>query len=137
MVTLVDTNVLIDLAVRDAEWRVWSHARLSSAREHGAIVINPVIYSEFSYRYTDPEEVEAVLDPEAFRREGLPWPAAFAAAQAFRRYREAGGKRDRVLPDFLIGAHAAIRGYDLLTRDTGRYATYFPTVSLITPESHP
>jgi len=137
MATLVDTNVLIDLAARDPDWLVWSRSKLMRAWETGAVIINPIIYSEFSYRYTDIDEVDAVLDRDAFRREGLPWTAAFAAAQAFRRYRIAGGGQDRVLPDFLIGAHAAIRGYVLLTRDTARYRTYFPTVDLITPETHP
>lgn len=137
MPTLVDTNVLIDVAVRDETWLAWSRKALSRAWEAGAVIINPIIYSEFSYRYDDPEEVERLLDHEAFRRESLPWMAAFAAAQAFRKYRQAGGARDRVLPDFLIGAHAAVRGYALLTRDSGRYSTYFPTVDLITPGTHP
>lgn len=137
MATLVDTNVLIDLAARDPDWLAWSRMKLMQAWQAGAVIINPVIYSEFSYRYTDLDEVDAILDRDAFRRESLPWTAAFAAAQAFRHYRAAGGGRDRVLPDFLIGAHAAIGGYFLLTRDTARYRTYFPTVELITPETHP
>ncbi|MGN6551023.1 MAG: type II toxin-antitoxin system VapC family toxin [Pararhizobium sp.] len=137
MAILVDTNVLIDVAARDPDWLGWSRRRLAKAWEAGAVVINPIIYSEFSYRYGNIDAVDAVLDRDAFRREALPWRAAFAAAQAFRRYRRSGGGRETVLPDFLIGAHAAIRGYGLLTRDTRRYRTYFPMVELITPETHP
>lgn len=137
MPTLVDTNVLIDVAVRDPAWLAWSRGQLRQAWQKGAVVINPIIYSEFSYRYDDPDEVDALLDRDAFRRESIPWAAAFAAAQAFRIYRQAGGRRDRVLPDFIIGAHAVIRGYALITRDTTRYRTYFPTVELVTPETHP
>jgi predicted nucleic acid-binding protein len=103
----------------------------------GALVINPVIYAEFSVRYGSPEEVEYLLPEDDFRRENLPWTAAFAAGAAFRKYRQTGGGRERVLPDFLIGAHAVVRGYSILTRDPKGYRSYFPTVELITPETHP
>ena len=137
MATLVDTNILIDVAVRDQQWLGWSRKALSLARKDGPLVINQVIYSEFSVRYTSPDEVETLLPTEAFIREGLPWLAAFAAGTAFRRYRSHGGTRNRVLPDFLIGAHAAIGGHRILTRDPTCYRKYFPTVDLITPETHP
>ena len=137
MATLVDTNVLVDLAVRDPVWHDWSLSQLLAASRRGSVVINQIIYSEFSYRYDRPEEVEALLPEPEFVREGLPWPAGFAAAQAFRLYRAGGGRRERVLPDFFIGAHAVVRGYPILTRDPTGYRTYFPTVELITPETHP
>lgn len=137
MATLVDTNVLVDVAVRDPTWLDWSRSALSKAERAGPLVINPVIFAEFSMRYERPEEVEALLPQEYFAREGLPWAAAFAAGAAFRKYRKAGGGRDRVLPGFLIGAHAVIRDYAIVTRDPGDYRSYFPTVQLITPEAHP
>lgn len=135
--TLVDTNVLVDLAVRDTDWLEWSRVQLLAAMTQGRLVINQIIFSEFSYRYDDIDTVEALLPRSEFIREGLPWSAAFAASYAFRRYRSSGGRRERVLPDFLIGAHAAIRGYRLLTRDPSGYRTYFPDVELITPDTHP
>lgn len=137
MATLVDTNVLVDLAVRDPRWHRWSSDQLAAAGRRGAVVINQIVYSEFSYRYDDPDAVEALLPESAFLREGLPFAAAFAAAQAFRLYRTLGGRKERMLPDFLIGAHAAVRGYPILTRDPSGYRSYFPTVELITPETHP
>lgn len=137
MATLVDTNVLVDIAVRDQTWSVWSKTQLVAAAKRGAIVINPVIYSEFSVRYQRMEEVDTLLPEPEYSRENLPWAAAFAAGVAFRKYRQAGGGRARVLPDFLIGAHAAIRGHTILTRDPKGYKSYFPSVELITPETHP
>ena len=137
MTTMIDTNVLVDLAVRDETWLSWSRTQLLLAMRRGGVVINQIIYSEFSYRYDDVDEVEALLPRAEFVRENLPWNAAFAAAYAFRLYRAAGGRRERTLPDFFIGAHAAIRGYTLLTRDPAGYRTYFPMVALITPETHP
>jgi predicted nucleic acid-binding protein len=137
MAVLVDTNVLVDIAVRDPLWLEWSRNALAKLAGRVPLTINPIIYAEFSVRYDDIDEVEALLPPEEFRREGLPWAAAFAAGAAFRRYRAAGGGRERVLPDFLIGAHALIRGHAILTRDPRGYRTYFPDVPLITPETHP
>lgn len=135
MAVLVDTNVLVDVAVRDRVWLEWSRRRLAEGM--GALIINPIIYAEFSLRYESPEEVEYLLPESDFHRENLPWTAAFAAGAAFRKYRRSGGGRDRVLPDFLIGAHAVVRGYSILTRDPKGYRSYFPTVELITPETHP
>jgi predicted nucleic acid-binding protein len=137
MATLVDTNVLVDVAVRDPTWLCWSRSALTKAERAGPLVVNPAIFAEFSVRYKTLDEVEALLPQESFKREGFPWSAAFAAGAAFRRYRQAGGGRDRVLPDFLIGAHAVIRDYTILTRDPKGYRSYFPTVTLITPETHP
>ncbi|MBR0558170.1 type II toxin-antitoxin system VapC family toxin [Ciceribacter sp. L1K23] len=137
MATLIDTNVLVDIAVRDPKWLDWSRSAVSRAATTDTLIINPVIYAEFSVRYDDIEAVDELLPPSEFRREGVPWDAAFAAGVAFRRYRLAGGRRDRVLPDFLIGAHAAIRGYTILTRDPRGYRTYFPMVDVISPDTHP
>jgi predicted nucleic acid-binding protein len=135
MAVLVDTNVLVDVAVRDQNWLAWSRKQMAAAE--GSLVINPVIYAEFSVRYSSPEEVDYLLPEGDFRRENLPWTAAFAAGAAFRKYRQSGGGRERVLPDFLIGAHAVVRGYSILTRDARGYRSYFPSVALITPETHP
>lgn len=137
MATLIDTNVLIDIARRDPLWFDWSRRRAIEAAKGGPVLVNQVIYSEFSYRFDSIEEVDAALDRDGFRRENLPWEAAFAAAQAFRLYRAGGGRRDRVLPDFLIGAHAAIRGYTILTRDPAGYRAWFPTVDIVAPDTHP
>ncbi|MGB3390477.1 MAG: type II toxin-antitoxin system VapC family toxin [Pseudaminobacter sp.] len=137
MATLIDTNVLIDIAARDPVWLRWSRLKLEQARKNGSVLINQVIYSEFSIRYQTPEEVDSALPADEFRREGLPWHAAFAAAKAFALYRRRGGSREKVLPDFLIGAHAAIRGYTLLTRDPSGYRTYFPGLDIIAPDTHP
>lgn len=137
MVTIVDTNVLVDLTLAGSSWHSWSRGQVVSAFKRGPVVINPIIYAEFSFRYEDIEEVERLLPQDEFRRENLPWPAAFAAAAAFRVYRASGGGREHILPDFLIGAHAAIRGYSVLTRDTKGYRSYFPSLDLITPETHP
>ncbi|MBB2686187.1 type II toxin-antitoxin system VapC family toxin [Rhizobium sophoriradicis] len=136
MATLVDTNILVDLAVVSSDWHGWSRQKMLDVFREGPVLINPIIYSEFSVRYGDVDEVDRLLPQDEFRRENLPWPAAFAAAQAFRLYRRAGGERERILPDFLIGAHAAIRGYRILTRDPSGYRSYFPSVELITPETH-
>jgi len=136
MPVLVDTNVLIDIAYRDPRWQAWSERQITQQFDEG-LVINPVIFAEFSYRYDDLDEVDAVLDPGEFMREHLPWEAAFAAGRAFRVYRERGGARETVLPDFLIGAHAMVRDYAILTRDPDGYRTYFPTVQLISPDTHP
>lgn len=137
MATLVDTNILVDLAVAGSDWHGWARRKMLDVFKDGPVIINPIIYSEFSVRYDDMDEVDQLLPQDQFRRENLPWPAAFAAAQAFRLYRRAGGGRERILPNFLIGAHAAIRGYKILTRDPSGYRSYFPSVELITPESDP
>jgi predicted nucleic acid-binding protein len=135
--TLVDTNVLIDIAVRDPKWLQWSRRRLREARERGSVVINQIVLAEFSMRYESLEAMDEALSPDEFRRESLPWAAAFAASRAFRVYRLSGGRREKILPDFFIGAHAAIRGYTVLTRDIAGYRTYFPSLEIISPETNP
>lgn len=136
MGTLVDTNVLIDIAYRDPVWRDWSSRSLIDNLA-GGLVINPVIFAEFCYRFSAMDEALAALDAHEFVRESLPWESAFAAGQAFRVYRKRGGVRERTLPDFFIGAHALLRGYTILTRDPTGFQPYFPMVPLITPQSHP
>lgn len=137
MATLVDTNVLIDIAVRDPVWSRWSQSKMTTALKQGSLVINQIIYAEFSMRYQTIDDVEIALPEDEFRREGLPFEAAFAASRAFSIYRQLGGPREKVMPDFLIGAHAVIRGYPIITRDPAGFRKYFPDVELITPDTHP
>lgn len=132
--TLVDSNVLLDILTEDARWGDWSTDALADAAEAGPLVINPVVYSEVSVRFTSVEALEEALPASDFRREPIPWAAAFLAGKVFLDYRRNKGTRATSLPDFFIGAHAAVGGLDLLTRDIGRYRTYFPTVSLIAPD---
>jgi hypothetical protein len=131
--TLVDTNVLFDYLNEDEEWFDWSSAMLGEAAERGTVAINPIIYAEVSVRYDRIDDVEAALPAEFFVRSQLPWEAAFLAAKCFERYRKRGGARRSPLPDFFIGAHAAITGMTLLTRDARRYRTYFPKLRIIAP----
>ena len=130
---LVDSNVLLDVATGDPRWSDWSASALESAAEDSVLVINPIVYAEVSAGYAKVEELEASLPASHFRRDPLPYEAAFLAGKAFLRYRKRGGVRRSPLPDFYIGAHAAIAGFRLLTRDGARYRTYFPTVRLIAP----
>jgi hypothetical protein len=132
--TLVDSNVLIDILSRDSEWGDWSNAAVQRVGADGPLVINEVIYAEVSTRYSSLEVFERELPADDFQREHTPWPAAFLAGKAFVEYKRRGGRRRSPLPDFFIGAHAAIAGLRLLTRDPGRYRTYFPTLELIAPE---
>jgi predicted nucleic acid-binding protein len=114
-----------------------SRRQLVEWRNQTDLVINPIIYAEASVRFEVAEDFEQMIVDAGFRREGLPWTAAFAAGKAHREYRSRGGSRSGTLPDFFIGAHAAARGYALLTRDPRRYRIYFPAVELIAPDSHP
>lgn len=131
--TLVDTNVLFDFLSRDDEWFDWSASMIEDAANRGDVVINPIIYAEVSVRYDRIEDVDAALPAEYFARAPLPWDAAFLAAKCFARYRRRGGARSSPLPDFFIGAHAAVSGMALLTRDATRYRTYFPKLTIIAP----
>jgi hypothetical protein len=132
---LVDSNVILDLATEDPQWCGWSSEMLARCADEAELVIDPLIYSEVSIGFETIEEVEDVLPREAFRREHLPWEAAFLAGKCFLKYRRAGGERRSPLPDFYIGAHAAVRGYRLLSRDARRYRTYFPGLDLLAPDS--
>jgi len=132
--TLVDSNVLLDLFTSDPTWCAWSFDKIAEAGDRGPLLINHVVYAEVSVRFTQFEELEDALGKEVFLRAELPWTAAFLAGKCYRDYRSRGGTKTSPLPDFFIGAHAAVMKLPLLTRDTARYRTYFPTVELITPE---
>jgi predicted nucleic acid-binding protein len=131
--TLVDTNVLLDLVTDDPDWAAWSLARLEGVALAGPVLINDVIYAETSIRYSRIEDLDAMLAEAKIELAPIPRPALFLAGKAFQQYRRAGGIRSGVLPDFFIGAHAAVEGWPLLTRDTGRYRGYFPKLTLIDP----
>lgn len=131
---LVDTNVLLDVATNDSRWADWSVRQLEVAGTRGRLVVNDITYAELSVRFTRIEAVDAFMSEGGFELEATPRVALFLAGKAFAAYRARGGTRTGVLPDFLIGAHAAVTGYDLLTRDVGRYRTYYPSLRLITPE---
>ena len=130
---LVDSNIILDVATQDPVWAERSAKRLAMEAEHAQLVINPIIFAEVSVGYQKIEELEASLPPELFRRENLPWEAAFLAGKCFLAYRRRGGKRTATLPDFYIGAHAALAGYRLLTRDVARYRTYYPGLEILVP----
>ncbi len=131
--TLVDTNVLLDLVTNDQNWADWSEAQLDQASLAGPIAINDVIYAEMSGRFDQIELLDRMLEEMAIEVVRAPRSALFLAGKAFRQYRASGGVRTGVLLDFFIGAHAAVTGWSLLTRDARRYRGYFPTISLIAP----
>ena len=131
--TLVDTNILFDLATHDSEWAVWSLKAIQDVAVDGPIYINAIIYAELSARYEQPGHVDEFAEIAGVQLLDIPRKAAFLAAKAFGRYREAGGTRTGVLSDFFIGAHAAALDIPILTRDVRRYRTYFPDVRLIAP----
>lgn len=137
MPTLVDTNVLIDLFDAGSPWEDWSTRAIERMRSEGPIVINQIIYAEMAAGFALEADIDSALSPSRFVREELPWEAAFAAGHAFVAYRRDGGPKRSPLPDFYIGAHAAIRGYRLLTRDVGRYRAYFPLLRIVSPDTHP
>jgi predicted nucleic acid-binding protein len=130
---LVDSNVILDVATEDPVWNAWSSATLARVAEHAVLVVNPIIYAEVSVGYARIEDLEAALPGALFRRDALPWEAAFLAGKAFLAYRKREGRRRSRLPDFYIGAHAAIARFRVLTRDARRYSQYFPTLQLIAP----
>jgi predicted nucleic acid-binding protein len=127
---LVDSNVIIDIVRQEARWVEWSVDALSRFE---AASVNPIIYAELCYQHTSPDEVDNLLRSLSLGYHELPREALYLASQAFRKYRKIGGQKTSPLPDFFIGAHAAAMGVPLITRDVGRYQTYFPTVPLICP----
>lgn len=131
---IVDSNVLIDVMTDDPTWGDWSSHSLERAADEAMLVINALIYAEVSIGLDSIELLEEALPHDLYRREQLPFEAAFLAGKAFRRYRAAGGTRRSPLPDFYVGAHAAVAGHRLLTRDAARYRTYFPSLKLIAPD---
>jgi predicted nucleic acid-binding protein len=128
---LVDSNVLLDVISSDPIWSVWSASALAEAAEYATLVINPIVYAEVSITFSTIEALDAALPTNLYQREPLPWEAGFLAGKCFIRYRRLGGSRTSPLPDFYIGAHAAVRHLALLTRDAARYRTYFPGVILL------
>jgi len=132
--TLVDSNVLLDILTRQDEWLDWSTDAMERAADQGPLVINPIIFSEVSVGFSRIEDVDEALSPDYFVRSPLPWSAAFLAGKCFLRYRRRGGEKRSPMPDFYIGAHAAVSKFRLLTRDAARYRGYFPTVELLSPE---
>ncbi len=133
MSTLVDTNVLLDVATRDPVWADWSLNQLDAAAIRGPIFINDTIYAELSVRYARVEDIDAFIDIAGLTHQTMPRAALFLAGKVFQAYRSAGGARTGVLPDFFIGAHAAVEALPLLTRDVQRYRSYFPKLTLIAP----
>lgn len=131
--TLVDTNVLLDVATKDPSWSLWSLRALQKASLRGSLLINGVIYAELSVRYEQMEDLDEFLAQAETDFVEIPKAAFFLAAKALRQYKASGGPRDTILPDFFIGAHAATLGVPLITRDVRRYRTYFPDLMLITP----
>ena len=135
--TLIDTNVFLDVVEERPEWFSWATRRVLEARRGGNVVVNPVVYAEASTPYVDESAFARFIDSAGFVTEDLPFDCAFRAGKAHFEYRNRGGIRTSTLPDFFIGAHAALKGYKLLTRDAGRFRTYFGTLDIIAPDTHP
>jgi len=133
--TLVDSNVLLDVVTDGQIWADWSQGQLERAALEGPLVINSVVYAEISTRYATVDAVDSMLRDLNIDVVTISRPALFLAGKAYLQYRSAGGMRTGVLADFFIGAHAAVEELPLLTRDVRRYRHYFPTVVLIAPES--
>jgi predicted nucleic acid-binding protein len=137
MNVLVDSSVLLDTFTEDSKWFEWSALALARAAETSRLLVNPVIYAEISVRFDRIEDLDDALPLDRFAREPLPYDAAFLAGKVFLRYRRRGGQRSSPLPDFFIGAHAAVAGHRLLTRDPARFRSYFPKLDLISPDRPP
>jgi predicted nucleic acid-binding protein len=131
---LVDSNAIIGVLTKDPSWQAWSEAALSDAADNDDLAINPIIYAEIASGFATIGDLDRNLGSDAFRRLALPYQAGFVAGRAFLEYRRRGGIRTSPLPDFYIGAHAAVSGLGLLTRDARRYAGYFPKLRLIAPK---
>jgi hypothetical protein len=132
--TMVDSNVLLDVLTEDPAWFEWSSRSLQECAEDHILVINPIIYAEVSIGFDRIEDLDAAMPESMVERRPIPLEAAFLAGKCFLKYRERGGRRQSTLPDFFIGAHAAVERMRLLTRDASRYRTYFPKLKLICPE---
>lgn len=133
---LVDTNVLVDVLEDDPQWADWSIHQLRTQAKVHRLCVNPIIYAEMSTTFSSVEVLDQTMDALGLAMLDIPRAALFLAGKAFLRYRQLGGVKLNVLGDFFIGAHAAVAGLPILTRDTRRYASYFPNVRLISPESH-
>ncbi len=135
--TLIDTNILIDVLESREPFLGWVQRAFARLSEKGPLIINQIIYCEASVPYQSSVLFEAVVGGGWMKREDLPWEAAFRAGKAFEIYRRKGGAKQSALPDFFIGAHAAVKGHRLLTRDAARFRTYFPELEIIAPDTHP
>jgi len=135
MTVLVDSNVILDVLTENSQWADWSSNALAEASDRARVVINQIVFAEVSPRFETIAALEIALPPDLFIREQIPFEAAFLAGKAFLLYRSRGGERRSPIADFYIGAHAAVAGYRLLTRDATRYRTYFPRLTLITPDA--
>ena len=134
-VILIDSCVVADLAEPDSAWFEWSAVTLEQLDQNNTFVINPMIYAECSVEFERIEAVEALFKHLGFESKPIPKEALFLAGKAFLQYKKRKGRKTNVLPDFFIGPHAAVSGYQLITRDKGRFSTYFPSVKLIMPET--
>jgi predicted nucleic acid-binding protein len=132
-VTLIDTNILIDILSSDPNWQTWSASALRRQSQHGLLLINEIVYAELAGRYASQKALDAAIDELELHLEWLPKSALYIAGQTLSDYRRAGGTRTSILADFFIGAHAAATKIPILTRDTARYRSYFPDVELIAP----
>lgn len=130
----VDSNVLLDVLTDDPQWFEWSAAQLDRCAEDSRLCINPLIYAEVSVGFNRVEELNEAVPAAVFAREELPWDARFLAGKAYKQYRRRSGSKRSPLADSYIGAHAAIVGAALLTRDAVRCRTYFPTLEIIAPD---
>jgi len=133
LMVLIDTNVLLDVLENDAKWAPWSQGQLDAAAATDSLAINPIIYSELSMAFARIEELDTVIEEAFLNIEAIPKEALFLAGKVFLTYRKSKGTKHNVLPDFFIGAHAAVMQWPILTRDVGRYRTHFPSVELIAP----
>ena len=131
---MIDSNVLLDVITEDPQWFAWSSEMLAKVADDHVLALNPIGYAEISLRFERIEELAALIAESGIERRPLPWEAAFLAGKCFLRYRQLGGKRQSTLPDFFIGAHAAIERMTLVTRDAARYRTYFPKLQVISPD---
>lgn len=132
---LVDTNVLIDMVEGDPRWHEWSVRQMRHQSRVHELAINPVIYAELSLAFDSVRALDSIVEGMGLIVQELPRPALFLAGRAFLRYRREGGSKSNVLPDFFIGAHAAVQGWNILTRDARRYRNYFPTVTVVSPDA--
>ena len=130
---LVDTNVLVDVLQDDPQWAEWSIKQLRAQANIRQLTINPVIYAEISLSFSTLEALNSAVVTLKLAFREIPRPALFLAAKAYAKYRQRGGNKLQVLPDFFIGAHAAVEGWPLLTRDASRFRTYFPTLEVLAP----
>jgi predicted nucleic acid-binding protein len=129
---LVDSNIILDIFTGDPAWSDWSSQALRDAADNNRVAINPIIFAEISVRFSRIEDADAAL-PSILERESIPYEAAFLAGKVYSTYRRRSGNKTTPLPDFFIGAHAAVSGYELLTRDAARFRTYFPSLKIIAP----